>query len=69
MHGIIIGHGTNNQNGRSYTIRVTKTGCAITRMKKHITPTYITAEDCLQIEMTKAYQTLTADILNEMLDQ
>ena len=34
-HGIIIGWWTGDQNGRSYRIRVTKTGCSIARGKRH----------------------------------
>ena len=37
MFRMIIGHGTDDNNG-SYRVRVTKTGHAITRTKRHINP-------------------------------
>ena len=45
--GVIIVQTTNNHNGRSYKLRVTKTGCAIKSMKEHIKYTNISAEDYL----------------------
>ena len=57
--------GTDDHNGRNYRIRVTKTECAKTRMKKHIKPTNILAEDYLQKDMTKANLILAPDSLDE----
>ena len=34
-HGIIVGTGTDNYNNRSYTIRITRTDCIVTRNSKH----------------------------------
>ena len=64
MHGTIIEPWTDNHNGRSYRIRVTKTGHVITRTKRHIKSTNVSVDDYLWNEMTKASQTLAADRLN-----
>ena len=37
-YGTIIGHETENHIDRSYRVRVTRTGHAITRIKRHIKP-------------------------------
>ena len=47
---MILGHETDDYNGRSYHIRVAKLGCAITRIKRHMQPTNISEEDNLQIK-------------------
>ena len=66
MHGMIIGHGTDDQNGRGYRVRVTITDHGITRKKRHITLTKILAEYYLQTEMSRAKQTLAADSVNSL---
>ena len=35
MHGTIIGHRSDGQNGGNYKIRVTEMGCTIIRTKRH----------------------------------
>ena len=69
MYETIIGHKTDDHNGRGYRVQVTKRGCAITRMKRDLKPTNILAEDYIQNQITKANQTLAADTLNELTDQ
>ena len=54
MHGTIIGHKSEEHDRRRYKIRVTKTGCTITRTKKHVKDTPISADDCLRNEMSIA---------------
>ena len=54
MHGTIMGHETDDHNNRSYIIRVTKTGHAVTRMKRHIQPTIVSAKDHLQNKNTES---------------
>ena len=44
-HRMAKEHGTNDHDSRGYRIRVTKTGHAITTMKRHIKPNSISAED------------------------
>ena len=60
-------HGTGNDNhfNKSYTIRVTKTGCIITRNSKHIKTTLITAEQYLRDQLTQH----TEDPLDKILKQ
>ena len=47
MYRMIMVHRIVTYNSRSYKIRVTKTGSAITRIKEHIKPTIISVEDFL----------------------
>ena len=65
MYVMIMCNGTDDHSGICYRVRVTKSAHAITRMKGHIKPTNILAEDYLQNETVKANQTLAADRLNE----
>ena len=51
-HGTVVGRGDHNHNNRSYTIRVTKTGCIITRNSKHIKTTPITTEQYIRDQHT-----------------
>ena len=53
IHVMIIGHGTDGHNVRSYQIRMTKVGCAVIG-KRDIKLTSISAEDFLWNEMAKA---------------
>ena len=61
-----VGHGTDDNCGRSYRARMTKTGNVITRTR-HIKTTNI-YEGYLQHEMTKSSQTLAVNRLNELVD-
>ena len=45
--GRVFGRGDHNHSNRSYTIRLTKTGCIINRNSKHIKATPITAKQYL----------------------
>ena len=65
---MITEYGTDVGNGGSYRVKSTKTGHAITRTKRHIKPTNISAEDYLWNEMAKANQTLATDGLNKLND-
>ena len=47
---------------------MTKSGQAITRMKRHIIPTIISAENYLLNEITKANQAPAVGRLNELVD-
>ena len=67
-HGLIIAHGMDDSNGRSYRVRETKTGHTTIRMKRHIKPTKIFVEDYHWNEMTKANQTLAVDRQNELVN-
>ena len=68
MHRMRIGYGTDDHNCRISRVRVTKTGHAIIRMKRHIKPTNVSAEDYLLNKMAKASQTMAEDRLNELTD-
>ena len=37
-HVIIVGYGSSDHHGRHYKIQVTRTGCVIMRMKRHVNP-------------------------------
>ena len=58
MHRKIVG-----QSCRRYQVRVTKMGHAITRMKRYIKPTNISAKDYIQNEIAKANQMLSEERL------
>ena len=47
-HGTIVGYEIENHNGRSYKIRVTMAQCTMTRTKRHVKTTLISAEDYLR---------------------
>ena len=64
-HGIVVGRGDHNHNNRSYTMRVTKTGCIITRNSKYIKTAPITPEQYLRDQL--AWQ--IEDHLNKILKQ
>ena len=66
MHGTVAGHGTEVHNGRSFEIRVMKTKCTITRMKRHMKA--ISAEDYLRNEMSKADQPQTYVKFKKLVD-
>ena len=61
----MVGRGDHNHNNRSYTIRITKTGCIIIRNSKDIKTTPITAEQCLRDQLTQH----TEDLLHKILKQ
>ena len=48
----MVGRGDHCHNNRTYTIRITKTDCIITRNSKHIKTTPITAEQYLRSQLT-----------------
>ena len=52
-HGTVVGRGNHKHNNKSYTIRVTKTGCIIARNSKHIKTTPTTAEQYLRDQLTQ----------------
>ena len=43
-HGTVVGRGDHNHGNRSYLIRISKTGCVVTRNSKHTKATPITAK-------------------------
>ena len=47
MHGVIIGHGTDDYNGRSYRVRVTEIDHVLIAIKIHIKSTNKPAENYL----------------------
>ena len=51
-HGTVVGRCHHNDNSRSYTVRVTKTGDIIIRNNKHIKTTPITAEQYLRDQLS-----------------
>ena len=67
MHGTVVGHGTEDHNGRSYKIRVTRIRCT-THTKRHMKATPISPEDYLRNEMSKANGPQTDDKFNELVD-
>ena len=71
-HGTTVGAWDHNHNNRSYRIRITRTGCIVTRNSQHIKTTPITAEQYLRDQLTqdmddpvdrilKQYETLSTD--------
>ena len=62
-----MGHGTDGHRGGSYSIRVTKTGCTITRMKSHMKTTPIPAIEYLRNKVSKANRTQTDNKPNELI--
>ena len=66
--GTVVGHGSGDHKRRSYKIIMTKTRHTITRMKRHVKTTPISAEDYLRKEMSKANLPQTDDKLNELID-
>ena len=61
----MVGRGDHNHNNRFYTIKITKTGCIITRNKKHIKTTPITSEQFLRDQLTQHAE----DPLDKILKQ
>ena len=53
MYGTAEGCGADENSGKCYEIRVTKMGYTITRTKRHIKTTPITAEDYLRNDVSK----------------
>ena len=53
MHGTIPGPGSDDHNGRSYKIRMTKIGHTITRTRRHMKSIPITAEDYIHYQVKK----------------
>ena len=64
-HGTVVGRDDHNHGNRSYTIRLTKTGCIINRNSKHIKAKPITAEQYLRDQLTQH----TEDPLDKILKQ
>ena len=54
MHGTTVGHGTDDDKGRSYKVGVMKTGCIITRMRRRVKATSLSAEDHVRRNLSKA---------------
>ena len=65
-HGTIEGKGNHNQHEGSYNMCITKTGWLVTRDRKHIKPTQITAEQYLWDQIQKH---TTTDPLEDILKQ
>ena len=72
IHSTIVGIGDHNHNNRSCTIRITRTGCIVTRNSKDIKTTPITAEQYFRDQLIwltddpvdrilKWYETLSMD--------
>ena len=59
---------TDDYKGRSYRVQVIKNGHIITRMKRHVRATQISAEDHLRKVMSKANRPQTNNKLNEFMD-
>ena len=59
MHRTVVGHGSDDHKGRSYNIRMTKTGCIITRMKRYIKANPISVDDYPRKKMSKNQLTAT----------
>ena len=55
IYGTVKGKDDHNHHERSYNICITRTGHFVTRDKKHIKPTQITAEQYLPRSTTKIY--------------
>ena len=64
-HGTVVGRGDPSHKNRSYTIRVTKIGCIITRKSKYIKAKPITAEQYLRDQLTQHME----DPLDKILKQ
>ena len=64
-HGTVEGKGDHNHHDRSYNICITKTGWLVTRDRKHIKPTQITAKQYLWEQLQKH----TTDPLDDILEQ
>ena len=47
VHGTIVMHGTGDDNGRCYKVGTTKTGCIITRLKRHMKASPLSADTML----------------------
>ena len=65
--GTVVGHGSDNYMGRSYKLRMMKTGCIITRTKRHMRSTPVSAEVYPREEMSKANRPQADNKLNEFL--
>ena len=65
-HGTLEGKGNHNHQEKSYNICITKTGWLVTRERKHIKPTQITAEQYLWDHLQKH---ATTDPLEDILKQ
>ena len=61
-HGTVVRHLSNYHDGRSYKIRVSKTGCIITRTDRHVKTTLIIAEEYLRNAVAKKDKTLGANV-------
>ena len=66
MHETMVGHQTDDHDSRSYRVQVIKTRCIMTRMKRHVRTTPISAQDYLRKEMYKANRPETYEKLNEL---
>ena len=65
-HGTVEGKCDNNHHESSYNINITKTGWLVSRDRKHIKPTQITADQYLQDQLQKHTST---DLLEDILKQ
>ena len=59
-HTIKAGHGSEDNKGRSYNIRVTKSWCIIGKTKHNVVSTPISAEEYLRNEIMKDSKQWTA---------
>ena len=67
MHERIIRHGSEDHNGKCYKIKVTMTGCIITKTKSPVTATPISAEHYLRNEIMKDKKWCTDNKLNKLI--
>ena len=63
-----MGYTSEGHKATNYKIRVTKNGHTITRMKRHMSTTPISAEDYLRKDILTANTLQTYDKLNEIID-
>ena len=54
MHVTVVSYRSDDNNCRNYKIWATKMGCVITRIKRHVKPTLIQAEEYPRKEMEKS---------------
>ena len=66
-HGTIERHGLDDHKARGYKIRVTETGCVISRMMGHMKATPISVKDYLWKEMLKANRPQAHDKLSKVI--
>ena len=64
----MIDHGTDKHNGKNYKMPSTKIGCMITRVKRLVSGTPISAEDYNRKEISEINRIQKYDKLNKLID-